>query len=142
MVIIEEAGTYLPLGLTDILSKTGGIEVHLITPEPRVGGEAYKTLELMQIMPRLVQNGVIFHTETNVTSIHGDTVNTNFLWGGGEDKIDNVTSFVFALYRSAEDSLFYALKGMVPELHLLGDAMAPRRPAQIMFDAEVLGRQV
>lgn len=142
VAIIEETGTYLPLGLADILSKTGSIQVHLITPEPRVGGEAYKTLELMQIMPRLVQNGVLFHTETNVAGIHGDAVNTNFLWGGSESTIENVTSFVFALYRSAEDSLFYALKGMVPELHLLGDAMAPRRPSQIMFDAEVLGRQV
>jgi hypothetical protein len=44
-----------------------------------------------------------------------------------EETVEGVDTVVLATGSYSESSLFDALRGKVPELHILGDAYAPRR---------------
>ena len=141
IVMVDESGGYLALAVAKILleNKT---EVFMVTPEPRVGNEAYKTLELMKIMPELESLGVNIYTETNIESIEKNNILLRSIWGTKTNTIENIDSVIFSTFRESNNSLFYSKKLNDIDRKLIGDAMAPRRPAQVIYEAEKLGRNI
>lgn len=142
IIMIDESGGYLPLAVAKILLSDTKAQVNMVTPEPRVGAEVYKTLELMQIMPELEALGINIFSETNVVSINKKEVQLLSIWGTKTHIIDNVDSIIFSTFRESINSLFYTKKLSGLERKLIGDAMAPRRPAQVIYEAEQLGRKI
>ena len=139
VVILEETGFYLPLGLAEILAQTGA-EVEIVTPRATVGEDVMRTLDLPYVMPRLEEAGVTCTTHTNVDRIEGGTVHVRSVWGARERVIEAVDTVVVSMLRSPDDALYRALEGRIGALHRVGDALAPRRPVQLMYDGEELGR--
>ena len=139
--MVDESGGYLALAVAKILleNKT---EVFMVTPEPRVGNEAYKTLELMKIMPELESLGINIYTETNIESIEKNNILLRSIWGTKTNTIENIDSVIFSTFRESNNSLFYSKKLNDIDRKLIGDAMAPRRPAQVIYEAEKLGRNI
>ncbi|MFP6776763.1 MAG: hypothetical protein VCB06_00205, partial [Alphaproteobacteria bacterium] len=129
-----------PLGLADLLSQQDGVRVEIITPDAMVGSEAQKTLDSSHLLPRLAEAGVTMTTQQNLQAIEGRDVVSAFVWGGPTRRVENVDTIVVAMLRRPVDSIYHALEGKVPERHLLGDALAPRKPIQLMYEAEELGR--
>ncbi len=140
VVILDEVGTFLPLGLADLLAQRDGIRVEIITPDPMVGMEAQKTLDSLHLLPRLTAAGVTLTTQQNLRAIDGRDVVTGFIWGGPERRVSDVDTIIVAMLREPVDALYHALDGKVAERHLVGDALAPRKPIQVMYEAEELGR--
>ena len=142
ILMVDESGSYMPLAVAKELLSKKSIEVHMCTPEPRVGIEAYKTLELMQIMPDLEAMGINIYSETNLQNISGGDITLKSIWGTKTIILEDVSSIVFSTFRKSNNEIFYSniLQGM--NMHLIGDAMAPRRPAQVIYEAEELGRKV
>ena len=140
VVILDEVGTVLPLGLADLLSQQESIRVEIITPDPMVGMEAQKTLDSFHLLPRLAAAGVTLTTQQNLQDIEGRDVVTGFVWGGPPRRVADVDTIVVAMLRQPVDDVYHALDGKVAERHLLGDALAPRKPIQVMYEAEELGR--
>ena len=91
-------------------------------------------------MPRLEQAGVVCSAHTNVDKIEGDTVHVRSVWGGQPRVIEGVDTVVVSMLRSPNDALYRALEGRVAALHRVGDVVAPRRPIQLMYEGEELGR--
>ena len=56
--------------------------------------------------------------------------------------IENIDSVIFSTFRESNNSLFYSKKLNDIDRKLIGDAMAPRRPAQVIYEAEKLGRNI
>ena len=139
IVILEESGFYLPLGLAEILA-AGGAHVEIVTPRAMVGEDVMRTLDLYFVMPRLEEAGVVCNAHTNVDKIEGDTVHVRSVWGGQPRVIEGVDTVVISMLRSPNDALYRALEGRVAELHRVGDVLAPRRPIQSMYEGEELGR--
>ncbi len=139
VVILEETGFYLPLGLAEILAD-GGAHVEVVTPRAMVGEDVMRTLDLPFVMPRLEQAGVVCSAHTNVDKIEGDTVHVRSVWGGRPRLIEGVDTVVISMLRSPNDALYRALEGRVAALHRVGDVVAPRRPVQLMYEGEELGR--
>ena len=139
IVILEETGFYLPLGLAEILA-SGGVEVEIVTPRAMVGEDVMRTLDLSYVMPRLEEAGVLCSAHTNVEKIEGSTVYVRSVWGGQPRVIEGVDTVVISMLRSPNDALYRALEGSVAALHRVGDALAPRRPIQSMYEGEELGR--
>ena len=139
IVILEESGFYLPLGLAEILA-AGGAHVEIVTPRAMVGEDVMRTLDLSFVMPRLEEAGVVCNAHTNVDKIEGDTVHVRSVWGGQPRVIEGVDTVVISMLRSPNDALYRALEGRVAELHRVGDVLAPRRPIQSMYEGEELGR--
>ena len=139
VVILEETGFYLPLGLAEILA-AGGAHVEVVTPRAMVGEDVMRTLDLPFVMPRLEQAGVVCSAHTNVDKIEGDAVHVRSVWGGQPRVIEGVDTVVVSMLRSPNDVLYRALEGRVAALHRVGDVVAPRRPIQLMYEGEELGR--
>ena len=99
-----------------------------------------RTLDLSFVMPRLEAAGVARSVHTNVDRIEGDAVHVRSVWGGQARVIEGVDTVVVSMLRSPEDALYRALQGRIGALHRVGDALAPRRPIQSMYEGEELGR--
>ena len=140
VVILEETGFYLPLGLAEILATRGGADVEIVTPRAMVGEDVLRTLDLFFVMPRLEAARIACSTHTNVDRIEDDKVHLRSIWGGQSRVIEGVDTVVVSMLRSPNDALYRALEGRVDELHRVGDALAPRRPVQLMYEGEELGR--
>ena len=139
VVILEETGFYLPLGLAEILA-TSGAHVEIVTPRAMVGEDVMRTLDLPFVMPRLEEAGVVCSAHTNIDKIESDTVHVRSVWGGQPRVIEGVDTVVISMLRSPDDALYRALEGRVAALHRVGDVVAPRRPVQLMYEGEELGR--
>ena len=140
VVILEETGFYLPLGLAEILAveRRRGGDRHAAVP--MVGEDVMRTLDLSYVMPRLEEAGVLCSAHTNVEKIEGSTVHVRSVWGTRPRVIEGVDTVVISMLRSPNDALYRALEGSVAALHRVGDALAPRRPIQSMYEGEELGR--
>ena len=139
VVILEETGFYLPLGLAEILA-AADIEVEILTPRAMVGEDVMRTLDLSYVMPRLEEAGVRCSGHMNVEKIEGSTVHVRSIWGTRSRAIEGVDTVVISMLRSPDDALYRALEGRIADLHRVGDVVAPRRPIQSMYEGEELGR--
>lgn len=79
------------------------------------------------VMDRLSRGGVRFEVMRRLVAIEGDTVVTRHTYSGLEERYDGLDAVVLSCGGEADSALAEELRGRVPELHVLGDAYAPRR---------------
>ncbi|MFQ5872572.1 MAG: FAD-dependent oxidoreductase, partial [Dehalococcoidia bacterium] len=79
------------------------------------------------VYKRLLSEGVTLSPNTAVKEIQEERVILKNIYSDEESVLDGVTTIVYAGLRRAEDSLYKELKGKVSQLHLVGDAVAPRK---------------
>jgi len=78
-----------------------------------------------------------------VDGIAGASVRVTPLWGGPVRTFDDTSAVVLSGLRHSERSLYDALvPHLGPDAHLIGDAVAPRRPADATYDGELVGRRI
>jgi 2,4-dienoyl-CoA reductase-like NADH-dependent reductase (Old Yellow Enzyme family) len=142
VVILDETGEYLPLGLAEVLATRGGVAVEIVTPHLVVGMECHRTGEIGNVLPRLIAAGVALTSQTLVERIEGRTVELASIWGGPSRMVHDVDAVVLSAMRVPRDWLYHALRGRFDRVHRVGDALAPRRPMAIMYEAEELGRRL
>jgi 2,4-dienoyl-CoA reductase-like NADH-dependent reductase (Old Yellow Enzyme family) len=116
VLIVDEVGTYAPLGLAEALAKAG-VEVELATPAPSIGWRAAEQLELPHVLPRLDRLGVKLTPRYDGSSTDDRTL-------------------VVAGGRLPRDELLAA----VPEARAIGDARAPRTTIAVIYEAEEVAR--
>ena len=107
-----------------------------------MGGDLVGRGELFHIMPKLTEAGVGISTQTVIDRIDGATVALHSLWGGPPDHEEDVDTLVLAIVRSPRTALYDAIGDGFPEVVRLGDCLAPRSLAQVMYEAEEIGREL
>jgi 2,4-dienoyl-CoA reductase-like NADH-dependent reductase (Old Yellow Enzyme family) len=123
VLIVDETGTYAPLGLAEALAEAG-VEVELATPAPSVGWRAAEQLELAHVLPRLRRLGVRLTPAYDVESVDGTTVDT----------------VVLAMERLPRDELLGPLRAALPDVRAIGDARGPRTTIAVIHEAEEVAR--
>jgi hypothetical protein len=53
-----------------------------------------------------------------------------------------VDSVVLSTPAKANDELYFALKGRVPDLHRIGDCLTPRQVDSAIYEGEMVGRSI
>jgi 2,4-dienoyl-CoA reductase-like NADH-dependent reductase (Old Yellow Enzyme family) len=139
VVIVDETGTYAPLGLAEVLA-TAGARVHIVTPAATIGAEAAVELELPHVMPRLRRLGVELTIWHDIGSIEARCVVLDDVWGGDASVIEEVDSIVLAMQRVPQDALFEGLRAEGKAVRLVGDARSPRPTIAVIHEAEALAR--
>jgi lysine/ornithine N-monooxygenase len=96
---------------------------------------------------RLYRGGVTMVPDTTLTGIEADgdgrlRVRCLNEYSGRAWAIDAVDTVVLAYGGRAVDGLYRALEGRVPELYLVGDAMAPRLLHDALLEGTRAGRRV
>jgi pyruvate/2-oxoglutarate dehydrogenase complex dihydrolipoamide dehydrogenase (E3) component len=140
VVLIDEdphfAGIFSAEHLADL-----GRRVEVVTPGLHVG----RTLEIgfvPHLYRRILPKGVVVTPDTIVTGIEVNAVTCETRYTGEALRIENVDTVVLAMGNETDDGLYRELKGRVPELHTVGDCVAPRNMADAIFDGERVGRLI
>jgi mycofactocin system FadH/OYE family oxidoreductase 2 len=140
VVVVDEERGYTAVGIAELLAE-GGREVHLVSSSAIVGADLAATGDLPLAYPRLMANGVRIVPMVLVEEITPSAVFARHAYSGepidGLEAIDNV---VLITGSKAHDHLYRRLKGRIGELHRIGDALAPRRVDQAIFEGDRLGR--
>jgi 2,4-dienoyl-CoA reductase-like NADH-dependent reductase (Old Yellow Enzyme family) len=140
VVIYDDAGEYMALGLADLLS-AAGVTVELVTPRLYVGEDVAPTLQLPDIMPKLIAGGVTMTAQTFVDFVDGDSVGLVDGWAQTSTRrIDRVGTVVLSLLRLPDDALYRQLAPQFHDIQRVGDALAPRSPAAVIYEGEEIGR--
>lgn len=124
VVIVDDNGDYLPLGLARLLAEAGR-QVTVVTCDAMPGRKLEATLDWPWIMPRVTAAGVTLLTSTFVERIEAGQVELHSAVGGAPQVLAADT-VVLSMMRQSNDSLYHALKARGVPVRRIGDAVAPR----------------
>ncbi|WP_235735534.1 NAD(P)-binding protein [Nocardioides alcanivorans] len=125
-----------PLTVADMLSGRGH-QVTLIYGAPTPGQSLGRYIA-GGILARLHRRGVEFRQLEEVRSITPQSLEVRNVYSFASDRLTGFESVVLACGADSDDALFQELRGRVPELHVLGDAFAPRRLSHVTRQAYAL----
>jgi len=117
-----------------------GKQVEIVTSRWSVGEELDETLR-PQVYTRLLKNRVTLTPNTEVREVQPDRVWLRNVWSE-EEAWQPVDTVVLAFGGRAQDRLYHELRDHVPEVHLAGDALAPRRLHDALLDATRAARAI
>ena len=142
VVILDDAGGYLPLGLAEVLGNAG-VEVEIVSRFPTVGSSLDATLDRPFLMARLAASDVTLRPGQFVESIDGNTVEAYMVWNRKPRMLSGIDTVVLAMLRDPDDGLATELeKAGIAPVHRIGDALTPRTIAEAVVDGEKLARQL
>ena len=141
VLIVDETGDYLPLGLAECLA-SAGVAVEIVTPRPFLGADTQRTLDMPHVLPRLKKLGVRITAQHFVESIDADQAIIYDIWGGDPEPRRGIDSVVIAMTQSPSNAPAALEHFPQAQVHHIGDVVAPRRIEAIYFEAEKLGRSI
>jgi NADPH-dependent 2,4-dienoyl-CoA reductase/sulfur reductase-like enzyme len=123
------------LDTADFLAERGK-KVELITDVVCAGTEvdAY-TIDTAYL--NALSRGVVITPLTGLKEVNGKTATVYHVITNIERQIEGIDTIVICTDEKANDTLYYALKGQVKELHLVGQALSPRKLLDSIADAYV-----
>jgi mycofactocin system FadH/OYE family oxidoreductase 2 len=139
-VLLDEDGHLRGASTADFLSAQD-VHVTIVTRLWTVGEDIDPTLKPVYY-ERLLKQGVTMMPHTEAVAIGDGWVRLRNVYSGAEQIFDGVDTIVTAYGGRANDSVYRELKGKGLELHLVGDAAAPRRLAIAMLEATRAARAI
>ena len=126
------------LDVADFLAEQGK-QVQLITDMSMAGSEV-DTYTVETAYRSALGRGVVITPLTSLKDIRGRTATVYDVITNAERTIDNIDTVVVCTDETPNDALYRALKGKVPELKLVGQALSPRRLLDSIADAYTAAR--
>ena len=130
---------HLPaLVVADYLARNG----HRVTLLCEVAspGQAVEPASLNLFLKRLSEHGVVTQPLTAAVNLSGKTLNVRHSLTRAPGRIADIDSLVVVDGRQPVDGLAARLKGLVADIHVIGDALSPRRMMHATLDGARLGR--
>ncbi len=142
VVILDDCGAYLPLGLAEVLGNAGA-DVEVISRFAVIGQHLVETLELPWVLPRLADAGVTLTPNHFVEEIRGRQVEVYTTWNHRTRLVEDVDTVVLAMMRNPRDELYGELVASGQDsVHRIGDAVSPRTTSDATYEGEKLGREL
>ena len=138
-VVVDEDGHFAGPTTADFLAGAGA-EVTIVTRYFMVGEDIDEGLR-SDLYARLYGQGVTLVPMTVAVEVLPQGVRTRHTFSGAEAVLEADT-VVVAFGGKANDDLFHALDGRVPELRLVGDAVSPRRIHDAILDGTRAARAI
>lgn len=138
VVILDDTGEYLPLGLAELLANTGR-SVEIVTARPTVGDKLGLTGDGAFITPRLVALGVRLTSSAIVESIGPDSLSLLHTLRGERQDVPADT-VIMSLGRTSDDALYHELAASGMSVTRIGDSLAPREVDDAVFEGEEVAR--
>ncbi|HJV86585.1 MAG TPA: FAD-dependent oxidoreductase [Noviherbaspirillum sp.] len=125
VIVIATEDHMQPLTIAGFLADQGK-QVRIIYQTPAIAPLVGK-YSIGASLASLSRAGVEIRVMERVERIEANRVVTRNVYSGVEQELRDVDSVVLACGGEAEDALYHALKARLREVHILGDAYAPRR---------------
>jgi hypothetical protein len=137
VVILDVVGHIEAIGLGELLAARG-VEVTVVTPFPLPMNLDRETAGCA--LPRAVQAGMRWRPNTALVAVGDREVTLVDVFARRSERVAEVDTVVIRTHGIADDGLYFALQGKVPELHRVGDAVAVRTADRAIFDGHTVGR--
>jgi mycofactocin system FadH/OYE family oxidoreductase 2 len=138
VLFVDEIGNHSTLASAEVLAEQGK-QIDLVTSELFVGVGIAALGDLSLTRARLLQKGVKFHPDTAVESIEGTMVSAKNVFTNAPVTFEEYDTVIVAAGFSADEDLYFDLKGKVGELHRVGDCVAPRGIEMAIYEGEKVG---
>lgn len=114
----------------------------VISPHLFIGEDTFSTGDMPVLFPKLIEAGVRLTAQHQVEKIDGNTVETYNIWGGKPRTIVAVDTVILSMLWTPNEALFQEIRGSFPEIHRVGDVVAPRKLAAVIYEGEKLGHEI
>jgi hypothetical protein len=141
VVVLDDDGTRYAAGVTEVLLDRG-CTVELVSRWPSLFPATLTTLDMAHLYSRLLGKGLTYRLNSWALGIENDHVRVFNLYTGAEETLTGVETIVLATGPKADDSLYFELKGKVPNLHRVGDCVAPRKLDHAIYEGYLAGREL
>ena len=138
-LVIDRLGFHEATSTAEFMAEQG-CQVEVVTPTLYVGQDLGITLDLENWYREARRLGITCTPNHSVLSIEDGVVTALHNYSGQMINFPKVDTVVLAIHRKADHSLYDDLKGAVPELHRIGDCVAPRRAHAAIIEGERAGR--
>lgn len=140
VVFLDEDGTFRASGAIEFIADQGK-QVYVVTPYVSVGVEIVEG-SWVGLQQRLGYLGVEKLCTSKVTAARNGIIQIADIYSGRTKNLENITSIVGAANRQPNDGLFDQLQGIVDEIYLIGDSLAPRSTLEAIKEGYRVGRQL
>jgi 2,4-dienoyl-CoA reductase (NADPH2) len=141
VLIVDQLGFHEATSTAEYLAERG-CQVEVVSPTLYVGQDLGVTLDLENWYRRARRLGIVCTPNVSVLGIGDGRVDAIHNYTGEMFTFNNLDTIVLVVPRLAEAGLYHALKGQVPELHRVGDCVAPRRAHAAIIEGERVGRAI
>ncbi len=138
VVLVDGVRHYRATATAEYLARQGKT-VFVLTKEENTGGDIPK-INFVGVMERFADLKIKIIPRAKITYAEGKTI--YYEQGGFTETLDKIDSIVMAMPRTAENSLHASLIDIVPEIHLVGDCLSPRRALEAIWDGHQVGWKI
>jgi hypothetical protein len=139
VLFIDLNGHHHGTGTAEFLADRGKT-VHVLTPALFQGGALGPLQDLYLARQRLALKGVTCTPDIAVLEIQGTFVKGLNVYSNEMIDFEGYDTVVLAAGDTADDALYFALKGKVKEIYRIGDSVAPRLTDMAIADGHRVGR--
>ncbi len=139
VLFIDLNGHHQGTGTAEFLADQGK-SVHMIMPSLFPGSQLGPLQDLFLTRRRLESKGVTYTPDIAVLGINGKQVQGLNVYSEEMIDFNDYDTIVLAAGNTADDSLYFALKGKMNELHRIGDCVAPRFTDMAITEGHMVGR--
>jgi 2,4-dienoyl-CoA reductase (NADPH2) len=140
-LVIDRLGFHEATSTAEFMAEQG-CEVEVVTQTLYVGQDLGVTLDLENWYRHARRLGIACTPNHSVLFMQDGVVTALHNYSGQMVEFPKADTVVLAIHRKADCGLYTALKGTVPELHRIGDCVAPRRAHAAIIEGERAGRAV
>jgi len=137
VVVVDEDPHYAGTAVAEYLADTGHA-VRLVSPHLHAGSSLH-VYHLPALYRRLAAKGIAVTPHVVPLVFDGRTLTMRDRFGAAVLRFEDVDAVVLSIGNRADRTLFDALDGRVPELHAIGDCLAPRQIDHAIVDGERVG---
>jgi mycofactocin system FadH/OYE family oxidoreductase 2 len=139
VLLIDLDGHHQATGTAEFLADRGK-EVHMITAALFIGSALGPLQDLYLTRNRLANKGVTYTPDIAVLEIQGTLVKGLNVYSNEMIDFKGYDTVVLAAGNISNDDLYHPLKGKVPEIHRVGDCVAPRKTDMAIVEGHRIGR--
>ena len=139
IVVYDGDGYLMGSALAELLAREGR-QVELVTGYETIAPFCAETLEDVLVRERLHACGVVMRTSTVLTGIEPGSLTCED--AHGEPLEIAAAGVVLVTQRVSHDALFHELDGRREGVYRIGDCVAPRLLAEVVFDGHRLAREI
>ncbi len=140
VLVLDDDGGDIGPAVAEYLAERGK-EVEIVT-RLRYIGESLGFGNYPVVYQRLFGAGITLTPHLRPVAIRERTVTFQNVYSFAEEDREGIDTVVLAMGNRSDDGLYKALKGSIPELQLIGDAMAPRGIHVAILEGTRAGRAI
>ncbi|MBV9801486.1 MAG: FAD-dependent oxidoreductase [Solirubrobacterales bacterium] len=141
VLILDDDGGRYTAGVAEVLIDQGK-RVMVATHFNALFPATFYTLDMPFLYQRLFEKGLSYRLNVWTSAIESESVSLFNIYTGAEEETVGVDTVVLATGPRADESLYFALKGRVDDLHRIGDCVAPRKLDHAIYEGFLAGREL